>query len=256
MINVVVPIIDNVQQYNKAISSICSSEDVRVIAGVVQELESQIHLPKSAKMIVFKTGSKKEEIINSLRSDIANGKVVICRRPFTKDEFERLVQSNAQVTYFASKKTNFFSSFLKTIVGWIAKFLFGVKFFDGDISLIAFDSDMGEVLQNVNSLSYATRVDRWRGIEHSVVQNDLSPVQIEKDKTGLIKTLIWALLAIIIPVVTTVLVAVFVKNIGFVIGMVLFCIMALGFCGSLLLLCVAYFNSIVGKRYFPDAERL
>lgn len=253
MINVVIPVIDNPEEYSKSILSISTDKDVSIIVGVTSELEHSMILPPSIKLKVFKNGSKKEEIINALQSLLSNGKVVVCRRPFTRNEFDKLVSSNAQATYFARKPKSSFVEFFRNILSFMIKFLFGVNFFDGDVSMIAFDADMSSVLQNVGNLSYSTRVDRWRGIEQSTVESERPPVKIESDKAANIRLIIFAILSLLVPVAITVIVAIF-APVTFVIGMILFSICVLGFVGMILILCSLYFNKIVGKRYFEQAQ--
>lgn len=253
MINVVVPIIDKPQEYSSILQALSLREDVRIIVGVREELEDKLSLPSSAVVKVYKNQSKKEEIINSLKAYLSSGRVVICRRPFNKKEFDSIAQSDGQITYFQSKRKSGFKEFFKNLISNIVKFLFGVNFFDGDISLIGFDEDMGEVLGNVNSLSYATRVDRWRGVEHKKVEAEKEPIEIEGNKQSNIKMIIFSILSFVVPVVVTILVAIF-THVSFVIGMLLFCFCLLGVVGSLLTLCTLYFNNRVGKRYFEDAQ--
>lgn len=255
MINLVIPIIDKKEEYTKSIQEISSRADLNILVGVSEGLVSELNLPNSAVVKVYKKGSKKEEIINSLKAYLTSGKVVIARRPFTKREFESIVSSDAQITYFESKRKNGFREFCKNIVSSMVKLLFGVDFFDGDISLIGFDEDLGEVLANVNSLSYATRVDRWRGVEHEKVEAENPAIEIEDNKKSNAKLISFSVLSTIIPVIVTVIVAVFAK-VSFVIGMLLFCFVLLGVCSTLLMLCTLYFNNRVGKRYFDDAKEI
>ncbi len=253
MINIVVPIIDKPEEYSNTLQALSLRDDVRIIVGVREELESKLNLPSSVVLKVYRNQSQKEEIINSLKTYLSNGRVVICRRPFTKKEFDNIVASDAQITYFQGKRKSGIKDFFKNLISSIVKFLFGVNFFDGDISLIGFDEDMGEVLANVNSLSYATRVDRWRGVEHKKVESEKEPVEIEGNKSSNIKLTIFSILSFIVPVIVTIIVAIF-APVGFVVGMLLFCCCLLGVVGSLLMLCTLYFNNRVGKRYFEDAQ--
>ncbi len=253
MINLVVPIVDKPDEYSSILQAISLRDDVRIIVGVREELEDKLNLPSSTVLKIYKNQSQKEEIINSLKSYLSEGKVVICRRPFTKKELEKIIESDAQITYFQAKRKSGVKEFFKNVISVVIKFLFGINFFDGDISLIAFDQDMGEVLCNVNSLSYATRVDRWRGVEHQKVEAEKEPIAIEGNKKSNIKIIIFSILSFIIPILVTILVAIFAK-VGFVVGMLLFCFCLLGTVASLLMLCTLYFNNRVGKRNFADAQ--
>lgn len=252
MINLVIPVIDKAEEYSKIINEVASKEDVRVIVGVSLSNESKLNLPNSVVLKVFKDGSQKEEIINSLKDYLDLGRVVIARRPFTLKEFENIVKSDAQITYFQGKRQGSVKEFFKKLVSGFVKILFGVNFFDGDISLIGFDQDLGEVLCNVNSLSYATRVDRWRGVEQGKVDAEKEEVRIEQNKKGNANLIIFSILSTLIPVLTTILVSVFTK-VGFIVGMLLFCFVLLGVCSSLFMLCTLYFNKKVGRRNFINA---
>ncbi len=255
MINLVIPVIDKADEYSKIINELSLKEDVRIIVGATLANESKLNLPNSVILKVFKDGSQKEEIINSLKSYLDLGRVVIARRPFTKKEFENIVNSDAQITYFQGKRENGFKEFFKKLVSGFVKVLFGVNFFDGDISLIGFDKDLGEVLNSVNSLSYATRVDRWRGVEQGKVEAENQPIKIEQNKKGNVNLIIFSILATLIPVLTAILVCLFTK-VGFIVGMLLFCFVLLGVCSSLFMLCTLYFNKKVGRRNFIDAPEV
>ncbi len=255
MINVVIPIIDNAQEYSKSIASIANKEDVSILVGVVESLENNLDLPKTAVVKVFRDGSQKEEIINAMKTYLTEGKVVICRRAFTKKEFDSLIASDAQVVYFEKKHKNKVAALFKKWIGALIKAMFGVKFFDGDISLIAFDESMGEVLANVSSLSYSTRVDRWRGVEQATVIAERPSVKMENNKKGNIKMIVSAILSVIVPVTITILVALLGK-VTFLIGMLLFCIDFVGLAGMFLILCMLFFNLQAGQRNFADAEEI
>lgn len=255
MINVVIPIIDNLEEYQKSIDNIALRENLNLILGVSEEFIDKINKPNGAVLRIFRKGSKKEEIINSLKSSIVPGRLLVCRRPFTKKEFDNFVNCNAEISYIEKRPKNSLLAWLKTKLGMFIKLMFGVKYFDGDISLIGFDENLCEVLQNVSSLSYSTRVDRYKGVEQQTFKGELGQVKLDLNKMANIRLLIYAILILVIPIVITVLVAVFTK-VTFVIGMILFCIDVLGVAGLVILLCSAYLNLCTGSRYFSDAVEL
>ncbi len=252
MINIVIPVIDKPEEYTKAIASVFIKQDVNILVGVVESIEDKLQLPASVVVKVYKNGSKKEEIINALKDYLQEGKVIVCRRPFTKKEFDLIANSDADITYFEKPIKNKFKDFCKRAMGKLIKTLFGVKFFDGDVSLIGFGEDMSEVLQNVSSLSYSSRVDRWRGVEHKKVLAEKAPVALESSNIKNVSLIIYSVLCLLVPIAVTVLVAIFTK-VSFIIGMLLFCINVFGIVGLVLLVCSYVFIKNVGQRYFPNA---
>lgn len=254
MINIVIPIVDKLEDYQKSIDAIAKKE-YKIIIGITEELSDKFALPNGAVMRIFANGSKKEEIINSLKRHIGKGKVIIARRPFSAAEIERLATSDAEITYLKSPAKSKFAAWLKNLMGKLIKAMFGVKFFDGDVSLIAFDQSMQEVLSNVNSLSYSSRVDRWRGVTQQQVDADSPPVKLDYSVASRIKLGVAMALCFLLPIITTVLVAVLAK-VSFFIGLLLFFLIALGASGGVIIFCSFYLNLLSGNRYFPDGKEI
>ena len=183
MINVLVPIVDNSEEYQKFISD-CSTKGVKFYVGVKEKLlfESK---SKNTKIIVFSNNALKEEIINSLHAEkMEEGKTLVIRRPISKEEFEKLLASTADITYL-KKKRNKFSCFFKKFAGWIVRKTFAFNFFE-DISAVCFGQNMFDLLKSCSNLSTATRINKFVGVscENIETNNACAKVSYSKTKTA------------------------------------------------------------------------
>ena len=126
MINVLVPVVDNAEEYQKFISD-CSTKGVKFYVGVQENLLFE-NKNKNTKIVVFSNNAQKEEIINSLHAEkMEEGKILVVRRPISKEEFQKLLDSTADITYL-KKRRNKFSGFFKKIAGWIVRKIFALNF--------------------------------------------------------------------------------------------------------------------------------
>lgn len=253
MINVIIPVIDNPKEYNRCIQSLATEVNIQVLVGVTEDLASQISCDyERLEVHIFPKGSRKEEIINALQSELLQGKVLICRKPFTFLEFQQFRDSEAEIAVCKTKTSNKVLDFLQKIWAKIIRLIFGVKFFDGDTSLICFHEDLYDVISNVNNFSYCSRVDRWKGISQEQIETRAPAAKQECDRKADAKLLIFAAMALLIGIITTVMLALFV-HINIVIGLLLFCLDTICVSIVLLLLFTFLFNKKVGQKNFKTA---
>ena len=117
MINIIVPVVENVEGFKAFIKS-HMKDDVKFFVGVKQSLNAEFD--KGVEVHVFKNSANKEEIINSLHScKMQKGKIMVIRRPLTEEEYKNLTTSTAQITTLKAKRNGFvnmFKNFARAIV--------------------------------------------------------------------------------------------------------------------------------------------
>ncbi len=160
MINVIVPIVEDVEGFSKFINRY-SLTPIKFIVGVPVTLAKTLDIQnENAEIHYVEDGSKKEEIINLLnRFEREKGVFIVVRRPLTEEEFFSLCDSRTDVTTLKSHRSKF-SEFFKNISNFLLRKIFGFNSFD-DISAVAFSENMHEVVSSYESLSKATRINRY-----------------------------------------------------------------------------------------------
>lgn len=212
MINVIVPIVEDVEGFSKFMEN-QKSKDVKFFVGVKSSLKDKlVSEQKNVEIHVFADTAKKEEIINSLNScQLKKGKIVIVRRPLEPDEFHNLTTLNKDITIISSKKNSFLSK-LKRFYGWIVRRFFAFSYIE-DISAICFDEDLFELLSCCKDLSMATRINRYVGLEIGHVDTQREMVKREYNKVKNLLLLLLPSLFLVGSIVGAVLVCVLVKPI-------------------------------------------
>lgn len=248
MINVLVPVTENAEEFLKSVNSICDDIAVQLIVGVTESLAKKYdcNIP-NAIVREYEDKVSREEMLNDFQPLLLGEGVFIARKPFTKEEFKNFTSQREQIVVCKSKEKNKIVGLVKRIWRSIVKVIFGVKFFEGDPSLIYFNKELGGVLTNINNFSYSTRIDRWRGTTKTAVDSSYPNVKPQQDKVLNMKLLICAFVALAMGVVTTSLVCIFAK-VTVVIGLLLACLDII--CLSIFtLLLIAYtFNMQVGHK--------
>lgn len=253
MINVLIPVVDNPEKFLNSAKSICSDLNVQIVIGVTESLANvyDFKVP-NAIVKVYADGSDREEIINAMQAVLLGEAVFIARKPFTKDEFYRFTSQESQIVVCEQTQKNVIMKFLYGLWCKIVKAVFGVKFFQGDTSLVYFDKNLGNVLTNVSNLSYCTRVDRWRGISQAAIPTREPTSKIKYDKKMALRLLLFAILSIVVGVVVTTVVSIFTK-VNIVIGLLLACLDAICLIITFLLLITYCFNMRIGKKNITKA---
>ena len=182
MINVLVPIVDRLTEYEKMIEKIALDKDATIFVGALEEFKDKLNFKEKNVIIkFFKNGSGKEEIINSLHSiDKESGKIILLRRPVSETEFDKLKTSKKDIAYL-KKKRNKFSAWWHNLWKNLIKKIFAFYYFE-DISAISFNTTCFNLLSSLTNLSYVTRIDRFVGFEMEEIDTENKAPKREYDK--------------------------------------------------------------------------
>ena len=253
MLNVVIPIVSNVNGYNKLVSKLIGLEDVNVLIGITSSLKSHVEglSGDNVYVIEFEDGSSREGIINGLHRYIGEGSIMILRKPISIDEFNNFVRSKKDIVLCQKKyspiKKIFFLLWQK-----ILKLFLGLKQYEGDTSAILFSEDVSAVLNDSVDLSFTSRVDRWRGLEQGFVQVQGEAVKADIDTKTIMKYFLIAITALLIGTIVTVCVCLFV-NVSIIIGLLLVCLDIICVMVILIMIVLVIFNYSIGKKHFSSA---
>lgn len=255
MINVIIPITDNKMNFNNIISKLKNSEDVNVYIGacesVYNEIEFLVEDCENIEIIKFQQQSKREEIVNSLQRYVGLGSTIIMRKPITFEEFNQFANCKKDVAT-CDRNLSKFKNYIFIVWQKILKFLLGIRQYEGDTSVVFLSEDISAVVTESGNLSYASRVNRWRGIEESTIKVKSQPLKNELDKVSLLKNLAIAFSALLMAVIVTTCVCVF-TNVTIIIGLLLICLDIICFAIIVLTIVMAILNSIVGAKYVQNA---
>ena len=76
--------------------------------------------------------------------------------------------------------------------------LLGVKEYDGNTSVVYLDENISAVVAESGNLSFASRVNRWRGVEQKTIEVENSQIKYKANKNSNIKySLITVLLVLL-----------------------------------------------------------
>lgn len=204
MNQIILPVISDFEQTAQWLKE-TKLKNTTYYVGVTAEGKDYFKKSKFVKVFVFANGSAKEEIINSLSQELDSGKIVVLRKLITKEELEKFLASETDVTVCATKKRNKFANFFYKIWEKMVKMLFDFKFFDGDISVVAISERLSPVTKYISNLSHATRVNRWKGVTTSSVETSSQPAKREYNHVGASFMLIgWLVLFLAVVASTTV----------------------------------------------------
>lgn len=180
-VNLILPITENLDAYLKMIDSI-KDKNIKIFIGVVEKFKEQIKLKnKNVTITFFKNKSKKEEIINTLHSQISlRGKILIARRPLATTELTELLNSSADITTTTLERSKI-STFFRNLLQKIIRRVFAFSYFD-DISAVCFGENMFDIITSLTNLSYISRIDRFVGVERKEILSTTPPPKKEFDK--------------------------------------------------------------------------
>lgn len=253
MIDVLIPIVDKASDYQKAIEAISDMEELNIILGVTNTLAKELNFDyPNVTVQIFKNGSKTEEIINAMQRFVESDNVFIARKPFTREEFMEFINADADIVTCELPKGNAFTRFFRRVWALIIKHIFGVKFFQGDTSLVYFNEGVGSLLDKVNNLSYATRIDRWRSIKQETVKTSYPRAMPATDMRTNIILIVCSVLSLLLGLAVTLIVA-FLAKITPLVIVLLICLDIVCLSVSLFLIITYLFNRKIGKRDFMKA---
>ena len=178
MLNIIFPVISEFELNSTYLKKLKISGNILV--GVTEEGAEFFKFKKvGMKVIVFKNGSRKEEIINSLQEHLKEGKILILRKKLKEDEISGFLSSQTDITICAKKKRNKVGEFFYKLWEKIIRVLFDLTSFDGDISAICFSEKLTSVIKNIPNLSSVSRIHRWKGVSVGVIETSSKPAKKE-----------------------------------------------------------------------------
>ncbi len=179
MINVIVPITQDVKDFEKFINA-HSTNGVKFYVGITEDLAKSFHAT-NVELHIFANNAKREEMINALHScHFKKGKLMIARRPLSDEEFESLSSSSKDIATLKAKH-NKMLTFFKKLAQKIIKKIFAFEYFE-DISAVCYNENMFELLSVCSNLSKASRINKYVGVEVEEVVTAIKPVKKEYNR--------------------------------------------------------------------------
>ena len=181
MINVIVPIVSDVEKFSTFIKG-NKKNGVKFFVGIKQSLAKKFVLKsKNVDVHIFSDKANREEIINALHSvKKEKGKILIARRPLSENEFVSLTTSQKEIAVLKKHHNKFVNGF-KRIAMNIIKKVFAFSYFD-DISAICYAESMFELLSVCQNLSMASRINKYVGVEIEEIETKEKQVKKEFNK--------------------------------------------------------------------------
>ena len=132
--------------------------------------------------------------------------------------------------------------------------MFDFSFFEGDVSVVALGENAAMVAKNITNLSYATRINRWKGLSQSAVSVASKPAKKEYDKVKVNAMLIGWIALFLAVIASTAVYFVFAKA-SFLAGFLWACALLLSLLSVVIAINIYLLNVKTGKRLFKKAER-
>ncbi len=261
MINLILPVVEEPEKLAEFAKKAAKS-DVKVFVGVRKGLNFDLGKKSRSKKAekanievhTFAENANAEEIINALHSaKMEKGKILICRRPLTEEEFSKLTTSQKDVATLKAKHSKF-STALKNFAKKIVKRFFAFTYFE-DISAICFGENMFELMTTIQNLSMASRINRYVGVDIEEVETAEKQVKKQYSRTkNILSFLLWTLL-LLGSIAGGVLTCIFAPLHALIVILVIFWILL-----ALFLWFVGFVNFTrtlaVGKLHFGRAEEV
>ncbi len=254
MLNIIFPVISEFELNSTYLKKLKISGNILV--GVTEEGAEFFKFKKvGMKVIVFKNGSRKEEIINSLQEHLEEGKILILRKKLKEDEISGFLSSQTDITICAKKKRNKVGEFFYKLWEKIIRVLFDLTSFDGDISAICFSEKLTSVIKNIPNLSSVSRINRWKGVSVGVIETSSKPAKKEYSKLKNNFMLIGWILLFLGVIASTAVYYVF-KPVSFLSILLWFAGLLFSGLGVLISIAIYVLTIKSGKRYFSKAEEV
>jgi len=133
--------------------------------------------------------------------------------------------------------------------------LFGFTPYDGDVRAIAFGDGPSDILRQGYNISYATRVDRWKGYSVSTIDCEAENIKVEYNKLNVaIMLSVWILL-LLGGIAGTVVYFIF-KPATFLSVFIAFCGLLLLTTALLIAIAVTLLKMNAGERYYNKAKEI
>ncbi len=256
MTNLIIPINANVEDYISGINKIALNGNAQIYVGITKSLRDKldINMP-NVDITVFEDGSNKEGMINSMQNFLTAGKLIVCRRPISFEEFSQFEKSRSQITYCKESPCNKIVGWIRQLWQIVAKAVFGVKTYQGDHSLICFNEDMCELLSEAENFSFSTRVDRWKGVTQNVIEAKAAPAKAELNRKNTAMLSLAIAVPIVLAVVLTTCLALMTK-VSVIGGLFLACFDALCLGAAFFSTLILIFNMKIGQKNFNKAKMI
>ena len=135
------------------------------------------------------------------------------------------------------------------------KAFLGVNLYYGDTSVVYFSEVLLPILFESGNLSFASRVDRWIGVDKATEEAKCPTEKYNPDKKTITKYCIFANVSLLIACLVTTFVCVFAK-IGIILGLLLFCVDSICLVVIFILVVLIIFNCSVGRRNVETAVEI
>lgn len=212
MINVFIPIVENVEAFSEFISK-HNESSTRIYVGITEDLKEKLKVAnENVEIHIFKSKTKKEDMLNSLQKvKRQKGGLLVIRRPLTDEEFQKLTTSSAEISTLKAHH-NKFVTWIKNITRKIIKKVFAFNYFE-DISAIFYSEFLHELICACPNLSMASRINKYVGVEVEEIETTLPSVKKDYSrlKNALVLTL--GLFVLLATIAGTTCVFVFVNRI-------------------------------------------
>ena len=252
--NIVIAINDKNKDKFKSLLQEFEGENIKIFVGVEGKNAFLFEEFKESANIfptVFEDNSKTEEIINALQKYVGIGSTLVLRKPISIAEIKLFISCNRDVATCKverSKIKNFFFGLWQVLL----KFFLGIKEYEGDTSAVYINEDISAVVSESGNLSFATRANRWRGIEQTTIEVKSEPVKKDVDKKSITKMSIMAISSLLLAIIVTTVLCLTV-NIGVIVGLLIVCLDVVCLAISVMTTIIAVFNSRVGKKNIKEA---
>lgn len=252
MKNIIIPVTE--EKMVPFVESIKKIKELKIIVGVTAGLADKINKSRSKNFVlkIFEDGSKKEEIINSLKDELDEGQVLICRKEIEVEEVENFFDSSSDIT-ICSIKRNKVQKFFFKLCQDLMMLLFGFNLYDGDISVICFGQKLFNVLTNIENLSYSSRVNKWKGVEIKAIDIKSPPAKKEFNKLK-VNLMFYGWIALFVTVIASAFVYFYYFRGTFLTGLLYAFAILLAQIGLIIAIIVFNFNIKIGQRVFGKAK--
>ncbi len=255
MINLIFPITVDKPDNRKFFEETKKRKDINFLVGVSEDLK-EVYKPtatnKNVQVCVYKNGSNTEEIINALKDYTKKGKIIVIRAPIAQRELDKFISSNADITYCTKKKEGKVKTFFKDLGQKIVRTIFGFSPYQSNGRAIAFGEGPSDILREGYNISYATRVDRWKGYSYAEVDvqgEEIKPIY--NVKSVALSLAIWSIV-LLMAIAGTVVYFCFMPA-TFLSVFVAICGLFLSVTALLIAIAISLLKINAGERYYEKA---
>ena len=185
---------------------------------------------------------------------LTDGEILILRQPISIPDINKMISQKKDVVV-CQKERKKIGKFFLVIWQKILKLLLGITLYDGNNANIYFGEELSPVLRETNNLSFATRIDRWKGIEKGKAEVVCDNEKYYVDKKSVLLNMSYILICILAATLVTTFVCVF-TNVSVIIGLLLFCLDAICFAITVMMIITTILNFQVGSQKVPNIQEV